>query len=942
MIHLVKRLAWLLALGFLTQPVLAQQKRALTHADYDGWESLSSDKITKNGQFVGYQISPQDGDGRLEIFPFKTPTKKTIIPRGTGFLFTPDDAFAVGRIVAQKDSVRALKLKKKKADDLPKDSLFILQLATGKLEIIARVKSFATPTEKGSWIAILLEKELAKKEPAKEATSADSTKKVEKPKKTDGTKLLVRSLDGTKTWDIERVKSFSFSPNGDFLYYVLAEEEKQDNAALHLLELSSGEHRLVHEKMTSYARMAFSPQSGYLSFVISDDSLKAKKPSHTLLVYDVKKKAMLAELDKSAVKLENSRISPDASLRFSEDEGRLFFGVTAEYQDYAYENDSTLLDEDRVSLDIWGWQEAEIQPMQLKNKSQEEKKSYLAVLSLKDLRMVQLGTPEVDEVQLEDKITKDIALASTDAPYRRNYSWDIQLGRDVYLLNLTTGTRELIEKNASGSPRLSPSGHYAYWYAAKDSSWVAYDLKAKIKINLTKALPVAFHDELNDSPSLPSSYGMVGWLSEDEAILVNDRFDIWKIDPRNPASAKNITLGEGRKGQIIFRRERLKLDETAIDTKETLILAAFDEYSKKSGYFTGDFSGKNLPKQLLLTDHRYAGLKKAENSNQVLLRRSTYIENPDLYVGDLSFSSLVKASSLNTQQAGIKWGNVKLVSYLAQDGTPLQGLLFTPEGFDGVKKFPMMVYFYERNSETLHNYRAPAPSRSTINIPYFVSNDYVVFVPDIKYDLGLPGPSAYDCIMPGVQAVVALGGIDKENMAIQGQSWGGYQVAYLMTRTNLFKAAGAGAPVVNMTSAYGGIRWGTGMSRMFQYEQTQSRIGGTLWEKPLYYLENSPLFTMDRVNTPVLIMHNDADGSVPWYQGIEMFMALKRLNKPAWLLQYNGEDHNLVQRKNAKDLSIRLSQFFDHYLKGTPAPLWMTEGLPAVEKGRTLKYELGN
>ena len=942
MIHLVKRLAWLLALGFLAQPVLAQQKRALTHADYDVWESLSSDKITKNGQFVGYQISPQDGDGRLEIFPFKTPTKKTIIPRGTGFLFTPDDAFAVGRIVAQKDSVRALKLKKKKADDLPKDSLFILQLATGKLEKIARVKSFATPTEKGSWIAILLEKELAKKEDPKEKSSSDSTKKVEKPKKTDGTKLLVRSLDGTKTWDIERVKSFSFSPNGDFLYYVLAEEEKQDNAALHLLELSSGEHRLVHEKMTSYARMAFSPQSGYLSFVTSDDSLKAKKPSHKLLVYDVKKKAMLAELDKSAVKLENSRISPDASLRFSEDEGRLFFGVSPEYQDYAYENDSTLLDEDRVSLDIWGWQEAEIQPMQLKNKSQEEKKSYLAVLSLKDLRVVQLGTPEVDEVQLEDKITKDIALASTDAPYRRNYSWDIQLGRDVYLLNLTTGTRELIEKNASGSPRLSPSGHYAYWYAAKDSSWVAYDLKAKIKINLTKALPVAFHDELNDSPSLPSSYGMVGWLSEDEAILVNDRFDIWKIDPRNPASAKNITLGEGRKGQITFRRERLKLDETAIDTKETLILAAFDEYSKKSGYFTGDYSGKNLPKQLLLTDHRYAGLKKAENSNQVLLRRSTYIENPDLYVGDLSFSSLVKASSLNTQQAGIKWGNVKLVSYLAQDGTPLQGLLFTPEGFDGVKKFPMMVYFYERNSETLHNYRPPAPSRSTINIPYFVSNDYVVFVPDIKYDLGLPGPSAYDCIMPGVQAVVALGGIDKENMAIQGQSWGGYQVAYLMTRTNLFKAAGAGAPVVNMTSAYGGIRWGTGMSRMFQYEQTQSRIGGTLWEKPLYYLENSPLFTMDRVNTPVLIMHNDADGSVPWYQGIEMFMALKRLNKPAWLLQYNGEDHNLVQRKNAKDLSIRLSQFFDHYLKGAPAPLWMSEGLPAVEKGRTLKYELGN
>lgn len=933
---------WVFTLLLISQSIIAQQKRSLTHADYDGWESLSSEKITKNGLFVGYQISPQDGDSRLEIFPFKTPTKKTVIPRGNGFLFTPDDAYAVGKIAAQKDSVYALKLKKKKGDDLPKDSLFILHLASGNLEKLARVKSFATPTEKGSWIAIHFEKELAPKESSKGAAASDSTKKVEKPKKTDGTKLLVRSLDGAVSWELDRVKSFSFSPNGDYLYYLLAEEEKQDNAALHVLELASGAQRLVHEKMTTYTRMTFSPQSTYLSFVTTDDSLKAKKPSHKLLLYDVKKQVMAAEIDKSALKLENSRISPDASLRFSEDESRLFFGVSTEYQDYAYENDTTLLDEDRVSLDIWGWQDAEIQPMQLKNKSQEEKKSYLAVLSLKDQQVIQLTTPEVDEVQLENKITKEIALAWTDAPYRRNYSWDIQIGRDVYLLDLATGNKELIEKNASGSPRLSPAGQYVYWYAARDSAWVAYDLQSKTKINLTQGLSVPFYDELNDSPSFPSSYGAEGWLKEDEALLVNDRFDIWKIDPRNLNTAQNITLGEGRKKQITFRRERLVLDETSIDTQQIFLLSAFEENTKKGGFFMGDYSGKQAPKQMLLSDHRYVGLRKAEQSNQILLRRSTYKDNPDLYLSDLSFSALTKASSLNPQQSTIKWGNVKLVSYLAQDGTPLQGLLFTPEGFDRVKKFPMMVFFYERYSETLHNYRAPAPSRSTINIPYFVSNDYVVFVPDIKYDLGLPGPSAYDCILPGVQAVLAQGGVDAENMAIQGQSWGGYQVAYLITRTNLFKAAGAGAPVVNMTSAYGGIRWGTGMSRMFQYEQTQSRIGGTLWEKPLYYLENSPLFTLDRVNTPVLIMHNDADGAVPWYQGIEMFMGLKRLNKPAWLLQYNGEDHNLVQRKNAKDLSIRLSQFFDHYLKGAPAPLWMTEGLPAVEKGRTLKYELGN
>lgn len=410
MINLRITTGWVFTLLLISQSLFAQQKRALTHADYDGWESLSADKITKNGAFVGYQISPQQGDGRVEIFPFKNPSQKQLIPRGTGFQFTVDDAYAVGKIVAQKDSVYALKLKKKKGDDLPKDSLFILQLATGKLEKIARVKSFATPREKGSWIAIHFEKEVTQKDSPKEQNPSDSTKKVEKPKKTDGTKLLVRSLDGTKKWELDRVKSFSFAPNGDFLYYLLAEEEKLDNAALHLLDLTSGEQRLVHEKMTTYTGMSFSPQSSFLSFVTSDDSLKAKKPSHKLQVYDLKKKALVVELDKSAVKLENSRISPDASIRFSEDEKRLFFGVAMDYKDYSYEDDSTLLDEDRVSLDIWGWQDDEIQPMQLKNKSQEEKKSYLTVFSLVDLKVVQLGTPEVDEVQLKTKLRKTLPL----------------------------------------------------------------------------------------------------------------------------------------------------------------------------------------------------------------------------------------------------------------------------------------------------------------------------------------------------------------------------------------------------------------------------------------------------------------------------------------------------------------------------------------------------
>ena len=274
-------------------------------------------------------------------------------------------------------------------------------------------------------------------------------------------------------------------------------------------------------------------------------------------------------------------------------------------------------------------------------------------------------------------------------------------------------------------------------------------------------------------------------------------------------------------------------------------------------------------------------------------------------------------------------------------GKKLEGLLVTPEDLDPTKKYPMLVYFYERSSENLHQHVTPRPSRSIIHWGFCASNGYVVFIPDITYSTGDPGASAYDAIVSGTQSMVdQFSFIDSTRMALQGQSWGGYQIAWLITRTNMFRCAMAGAPVSNMTSAYGGIRWQTGMSRIFQYERTQSRIGSTLWDNLDKYIENSPVFFAPNVQTPLLMMHNDNDGAVPWYQGIEYFMALRRLNKPVWMLVYNNEEHNLLRRANTKDLTIRMMQFFDYYLKDAPMPVWMRDGIPAVDKGRKTGYDL--
>jgi dipeptidyl aminopeptidase/acylaminoacyl peptidase len=455
-------------------------------------------------------------------------------------------------------------------------------------------------------------------------------------------------------------------------------------------------------------------------------------------------------------------------------------------------------------------------------------------------------------------------------------------------------------------------------------------------------MDVSFANELHDSPSLAGSYGIAGWAPSDEAIYINDRYDIWKFEPEGQRAAVNLTNGNGRANKLTYRYQRLDRDEDFINFREKAVLSVFNEWTKASGYAYGSMDDPMTPTEIVMKDMSVYGLNKAKDADRVLVRMSTYEEYPEVYAANsVEMDGLKKLTDMDAQEDPYNWGTAELVEFESgYDGEIMQAILYKPENFDPNKKYPLIAYFYERRSNSLHSHPSPAPSASTVNIPYFVSNDYLVLVPDIKYEDGRPGKSAMDHVVPATKAVVAKGFVDESKMAIQGQSWGGYQVAHIVTQTDMYAAAGAGAPVSNMTSAYGGVRWGSGMSRMFQYEKTQSRIGGTLWDKFDLYIENSPLFGVPNIKTPLFIMHNDADGAVPWYQGIEFYMALRRLQKPSWMVVYNDEAHNLRQRKNRKDLSVRMGQFFDHYLKGAPMPEWMAYGLPATLKGRTLRYDL--
>jgi dipeptidyl aminopeptidase/acylaminoacyl peptidase len=569
--------------------------------------------------------------------------------------------------------------------------------------------------------------------------------------------------------------------------------------------------------------------------------------------------------------------------------------------------------------------------VKLKNLIYLQLKSSVAIVPLTDQKL--------PDAVLIDEGNVDLVLASTDFGNRISAQWTAETLKDYYLVNTKTGQRKKIIESLAGNAMPSPKGQYILYFEKNKGEWFTYNIATGLKTQLTNNTNVKFIDEDNDVPDAPSPYGIAGWTADDKAVFIYDKYDIWEFSPDNKYPAKKSTNGYGRKNKITFRYEQVDPESRFFGKKELVWLNAFNTLTKETGYFRKNIGDSKDPIVVTMQPSRFSKLVKAKNADQYIFDKGNYINSPNVYVSkDLKIES--KLSNTNPQQNNYNWGTAELVKWTTPKGHNSEGILYKPEDFDPNKKYPMIVYFYEKLSDGLYSYQPPAPTPSRLNIPYFVSNGYLVFAPDISYESGYPGKSAEEYINSGVESLKSNSWVDGTKIGIQGQSWGGYQVAHLITRTNMYAAAWAGAPVVNMTSAYGGIRWDSGMNRQFQYEKTQSRIGATLWEKPELYIENSPLFSLPKVATPVVIMSNDADGAVPWYQGIEMFTGLKRLGKPVWLLNYNNEAHNLVLRQNRKDIQIREQQFFDYYLKGSKAPVWMVSGVPAIDKGRTWGFDL--
>jgi dienelactone hydrolase len=991
-------------------------KRPIQHTDYDGWRSIQTPQISRDGKFVAYALMPQEGDGDMVVRNLATGAESrharggragssdappTPGPQLAEFqnqqraarpIFTADSRFVLFTAAPTRAELDQAKKDKKPASEQPKNRLVIVELATGAVTRIERVKSFQVPADGPSYVAYLAEAKPDTSAPAAPASTSGTDQQrgqrgggagrsqsasASTPRKKEfGTDLVIRGLTDKSSRTVADVLDFTFSKDGKTLAYVVSSKKEETNGVYAVQPGSSVPAETLLAGKGTYSKLTWDEKQHCLVFLSDRDDVAAHAPTPApaekgkaapgnnearpaakvkLYCWERNHKSvpvqravallvLLQGLNPAPLAWENAKnqlplaaeivgsthasfragmqLSDKGGLSFSEDGSKLFFGVAPAPPAPQPKTEGTTPAPaaEQVTVDLWHWKDDWVKPMQKVRSGQERNKTYRAVLHLKDKKIVQLADETVGDVATAGNGTW--ALGSDDRAHRSLVDYDTTYA-DHYLVNLTDGTRKPALAKHHGGVTLSPGGKWALFYDGKD--WNSLAVPGGKIAKLTDRLGVNFWYEDNDMPGQPQSYGNAGWTKDEKSVLLYDRYDIWQV-AADGSEAKSLTGGMGRKQKLQLRRVSLDPEEKTVDLSKPMLLRAENEWTRDTGFYRLA-PGNAEPTLLVMAARSFSLVAKAKNADVLLLTAQTFSEYPNLLVTNSEFKDLRKVSDANPQQKQLLWGNAELVRYKNADGRELSGMLVKPENFDPRKKYPLMVYIYERLSQNLHRFTAPTPGTS-INISYYASNGYLVFMPDIAYTVGYPGQSALKCVLPGIQALVDKGFVDEKAIGIQGHSWGGYQIAYMVTQTNRFKAASAGAPVSNMISAYDGIRWGTGMPRQFQYEKSQSRIGGTPWQYPLRFVENSPIFMADRVQTPLLMLHNDQDDAVPWYQGIEYYLALRRLGKEVYLFNYNGELHGLRRRVNQKDYTVRLQQFFDHHLKGAPMPEWMAKGIP--------------
>jgi acetyl esterase/lipase len=950
----------ILFLTLLAFGAFGQAQKPLQLSDILSWKRVQAPVVSANGEWFAYRIAPAEGNaevvvrnlktGKEERYPAGDRTASSPAPAGGGAPgrgaaaagaaaggpeFSEDSKWVVFSAYPLTRDAKRMKAQRRTIH--PKAVL--VELATGKKVEFEKVRRFAFSGEKSSVLAV---HRFGADAPAGGGNAAaPPAGGATPPERPTGSDLLLYDLAGGNEMNVGNVSEFAFNKKGDALAWIIDAQDKAGNGVA-LENLDSGQVLPLESGTAVYKSLAWTEKGdaftalkgvedkGFedkLYSVVAFKDLHAAKP--TKVVFDPKD-------DKSFPA--GMTVASARAAAWRQDLSGLVFGLhevkpkKPGARDAAPTEGDTAAapprpappEEDKPSLVLWHYKDPRLQSQQQVQETADKNFSFLAAYFPGQKKFVRLADESLRQVSVNPE--QKFALGVDIREYELTGNLDGRRYQDVYVVNPDTGERKLALRKAAHVMAESPDGTRFLYY--NDGVFFAYDMEGGKSTELTKQIPSTFWDTEDDHNVVKPPTQSFGWTKDSSAVLLSDGWDIWKV-PVDGGKAENLTLN-GKKDKIRYKRPfRLDPEEKGIDFSAPVYVPVYGEWTKKGGIGVIE-PGKPGIRMLQWDDAAFTQLIKAKKADTYLYTRETTKEYPDFYVADASLAHGQKVTDANPQQKDFLWSSgVRLVDYTSTRGEKLQAAMWLPAGYEAGKKYPMLVYIYEKESQVANNY--PQPGYNGFNIAHYTSNGYAVLEPDIVYKVNDPGMSAVACVVPAVKAAIGTGVVDPQKVGIQGHSWGGYQTAFLVTQTDIFHAAVAGAPLTDMVGMYSLIYRNTGGANQAIFESSQGRFKGGYWDNMEAYIRNSPVYHATNVHTPLMILHNDKDGAVDQTQGIEYFNTLRRLGKPVILLEYKGENHGLAKPENMKDYTIRMREFFDHYLMDKPAPKWMEDGIPLLQ-----------
>ncbi|HWG37181.1 MAG TPA: prolyl oligopeptidase family serine peptidase [Terriglobales bacterium] len=935
-------------------------KRALTVPDVMAWKSVAGTALSNDGAWLAYRETSLEGDGRVTFRQTRAETAYTFSlgeaptgaaagggrggrggGAGANLAFSSDGRF--GAFLADPSHAEGERLKRQHK---PIEShAAIVNLGTGVKADFARVRRFAFSGDNPAWIAF---QKLPPAPPGAGAApaaaggrggrggaSADANAPEADPR---GSDLILHNLASGEEINIGNVGEFAFDKQGRYLAYTISAEDRSGNG-VDLRNLETGASRaLDSDDHAIYRGLSWNDAGTALAVLKGTDDKASLDKRYSLLGFTglanaAATKTVFNPADDAGFPA-GMTLSPNRDPSWSDDDAALFFGIhrmKPAVKDPAGTSEDA---SDSVDLIIWNYQDPRLQSQQIVEEAQDRNYSYLSEYRLADKTFHRLADDTVRTVALAPHQRYAIGLG--DDPYELQGHLDGQTYDDIYVYDLSTGARKLAVQKARWQDEPAPDGiHFAFFRGG--NYWV-YDMAAGTRVNLTARAPVSFvntEDDHNlDRPPVP----IVGWSRDSRELLLSDNWDVWKV-PVSGGTAINLTA-DGKRDGIRYRR-LVNFDAMAdpnlrgFDLSKPVYLDAYSEWTKKDGIAVLE-PGQPGAHRIQFEDASFAGLEKAKNAPLYIYARQTAGDPPEFYAAGAALAEAAKLTDFAAEVKAFAWSSgTILVNYVGYKGDRLQGALHLPPDYVKGKQYPMVVEFYEKMSQNAFQFQRPTANGFSIGL--YTSNGYAVFDPDITYKVNEPGVSAAICLENAVKAAISTGVPDPKRIGIHGHSWGGYQTAFTITQTNLFAAAAAGAPLTDMISMYGLIYKNSGETNGQIFEASQGRFTGPPWDLWDIYTRNSPVANVKNVTTPLLMLSDLGDGAVDFTQGMEYFNALRRLHRPVVLLDYPSQNHSLAKRADQKDYTIRMMQFFDHYLKGGPMPAWYAKGVPALQMADYLK-----